>query len=287
MFGLNPFPFENTPKGFGQIQMWGIWREIENVESSLLPVFHAFFDFFALMNGCVVKYKHSKFLESQSVFIHIFYESVAVDALGAGKSMILVVTAYHTEDVEPSAFLDPYGYFLIWKLPSIRYITTRADMRLISEDEVYMSTNFKSVKFLQSLYCRFEDLRRGFSLGRKSYTLISCAKSSKKRLSVDRDTEMPVSFSKAALADFRLSRFSETALRTAFSCSSLLRIGLCLWTLFTSRALMPPSLYACCHRYTETWEQPRISAISLFVLPADFNKIPWQRRLNLGNFPNF
>ena len=142
------------------------------------------------MNGCVVKYKHSKFLESQSVFIHIFYESVAVDALGAGKSMILVVTAYHTEDVEPSAFLDPYGYFLIWKLPSIRYITTRADMRLISEDEVYMSTNFKSVKFLQSLYCRFEDLRRGFSLGRKSYTLISCAKSSKKRLSVDRDTEM-------------------------------------------------------------------------------------------------
>lgn len=284
---FNPFTFENTPESFCQIQMRRIWRKIEYVESSVLPFLKPFFDFFALMYGRIVKHKDGKFFKSQGKFIHIFYEFFAVDILGGGKAMIPVVPANHAEDVKPTALLCLYGDFLIRKLPAVRHITARADMGLVSEEKVYMPANFQFVKFLQSLYCRFEELRRGFSLGRKSYTLISCAKTSKKRLSVERDTVMPVSFSKAALADFRLSRFSETALRTAFSCSSLLSIGLCLWTLSISNALIPPFLNACCHKYTETWEQPRISAISLFVLPVDFNKIPWQRRLKRGNFPYF
>lgn len=72
--GFNPFSFENTPKSFGQIQMRRIWRKIEYVESSVLLFLKPYFDFFALMDGRIVKHKDGKFFKSQSKFIHILYE---------------------------------------------------------------------------------------------------------------------------------------------------------------------------------------------------------------------
>ena len=112
---FNPFPFENTPESFGQIQMRRIWRKIEYVESSVLPFLKPFLDFFALMDGRIVKHNNGKSFKSQGKFIHILYEFLAVDVLGGGKAMIPVVPANHAEDVKPSALLCLYGDFLIRK----------------------------------------------------------------------------------------------------------------------------------------------------------------------------
>lgn len=130
---LNPFPFENTPECFGQIQMRGIWRQIKNIESSILPILKPFFDFSALMDGGVVKDKHGKFSESHSKVVNILYEFLTVDILGGGKAMILIVPANHAKDVKPSALLCLYADFLIRKLPAIRHIAARAGVRLVSE----------------------------------------------------------------------------------------------------------------------------------------------------------
>lgn len=45
---IKPFLFQFSPKGFGNVQMWRIWGEKENVQSSFLPIRDAFPDGFAL-----------------------------------------------------------------------------------------------------------------------------------------------------------------------------------------------------------------------------------------------
>lgn len=195
MLGLNPFAFEYSPQGLCDIEVGRVWRQIHNVQIAILPFRYFGLNLFAFMETCIVQQKHCGLLQLRNETVNEFNEFIGVNILTRCESMIFIVPANHAEDIQSRGFLCWNCDFSIRELPSIRHIATCADMRLISEEEVYMPAIIKVFKFLQLLDKQIVEMRRGCPLRRKSYTLISCAKTPKKRFKVETDNFTLISFS--------------------------------------------------------------------------------------------
>lgn len=223
---LNPFSLQNSPKRFGDIEMRGIRRKIEYVETSLFPSFEAFLYFATLVNTGVIQYDNSLLVDCQREVFHKFYELVGVDVFLRGEAMIDAVAVYHSEEVEPAAFECRDKKILILKFPCVRNISFCTDMTFVTVIEVNETFLPLTFKLLQQLFLICEFLRRGLPLWSFSYTSKSCAREDKKFLKAPSLIFLPVAFSHASLALETLWRCCSIAFLTASLSSLVLMIRL-------------------------------------------------------------
>lgn len=214
MAWLDPFCFEDSPQCLGDIQMRRVRRKIKDIETAPPPFLNHFLHLAASMDTRIVKNDECGPSNCQREVVDEFRHILSLDALTACKAVIDILPAYHAENIEPCGFHGRHKDVLPGELPAVRDISLCAYMALVSEVKVNESLITKIFKFLQLLALDRIELRRGCYPWAFGDTLISCARTSKKRLKVMSLAVFPEAFSHSALADFTLCRSRDTASRT-------------------------------------------------------------------------
>lgn len=129
---LNPFPFQYPPESFGDIEVRGVRREIEYVESSVFPSLKTVPHLAAPVDSGVVQHHHCFLCNVEGEVFHIFDEPVGVYVFCGCESVVNAVAVYQPEDVEPAAFVDGHTVILILEFPGIRHISFGAYMAFIT-----------------------------------------------------------------------------------------------------------------------------------------------------------
>ena len=126
----DPFSFQYSPKCFRNIQVWRIWRQIEEEKPSFLPYGTQLLYFIITMNRSIVKHHKRVFESTQRKCIEEIHDLVSVDTFGGGESLLLVLFVNHSEDVESCASLRCNAHILSRQLPAVRNISFRTNMAL-------------------------------------------------------------------------------------------------------------------------------------------------------------
>lgn len=217
---LYPFTFQNLPKRFRDVEMRGIRRKIEYMETPSFPSLKTSLYLAALVDGGVIQNDHSFFADAKREILHKLDEPVGVYVLLCGKTMIYAVAVNHSEDIEPSAFVNGDAVILVLEFPCIKHISFGAYVAFITVIKVNETGFPLTFKLLQKFLLIRVLLRRGCSFGRLPYTSKSCAIEDKKFLKAPSLIFFPVASSHAALALEALWRCCLMASLTA-SISSL------------------------------------------------------------------
>lgn len=196
---LYPSAFHNPPKRFRYVEMRGVRRKIEYVQTSLFPSPEAVLYLAALVYRGVVKNHHCLFRDTEREVVHKFDEPVGVYVSFGGEPMIYAVAVYHSEDVEPAAFVNGHAVILVFEFPCIRHISFGAYVAFITVIKVNEAGFPLTFKLLQKFFLISVLLRRGCPFGRLSYTSESCAIKDKKFLKAPSLIFFPVASSQAAV----------------------------------------------------------------------------------------
>ena len=212
---LYPFSLQYPPKGFGNIEVRGVRREVEYVKASVFPSLKAVLCLSALMDSGVVQDHHSFLADAKREALHKFDEFVGVYVLLGGEAVVNAVAVNHSEDVEPAAFAGGHAEILVFEFPCIRHVSFGAHMAFITVIKVNETRFPLTFKLLQKLLLIGVLLRRGCPFGRLPYTPKSCAREDKKFLKAPSLIRFPVASSHAALALETLWRCCAMAFLTA------------------------------------------------------------------------
>ena len=172
---LYPFPFQYRPKSFGDIEVRGIRRKIEDVEASFLPSLKTVFNLAALVDRGFIRNDHSLLADAKREVLHKFDEPVGVYVLPGSETMIDTIAVNHPEDIESSAFIYGHTEILILEFPCIRHISFGSYMAFITVIQVNETRFPLMLKLLQKFLLISVLLRRGGSLRTFPYTSKSCA----------------------------------------------------------------------------------------------------------------
>ena len=246
-----PLPFQDSPKRFCNVQMWGVWRKEEDKEAPLLPYWPEFLNPSVSVYGSIVKHYKGVLSDAEGKIIKETDNLICRHSLCSGESFILIVTGYHAKDVKSCYSLGRDEDILSIQLPSVWHIPFSTGMALIGIVERNTPVTCLSFKFLQLLDFVFVELRRGYSPWAFSYTLISCANADKKRLKVMSLASLPVACSQAALALLTHCLSSSIARRTASSSEESM-MGFRPRPARVFSPSMPSSLYRFTHAFTDT-----------------------------------
>ena len=217
---LNPFAFQYSPKSLGNIEVRGICRQIEYMETSFFPSFKTILDFSTFVHTGVIQYHNSLFGDSKREVFHEFHKLVGIYTFLSGEAVINAVAVYHTEYVEPSAFVYGNAKLFVFEFPCIWHISFRANVAFVTIIQVNETRFPLMFKLLQKFLLICVLLRRGFPFGRFPYTSKSCAREDKKFLKAPSLICFPVASIQASLALETLWRCCLMASLTA-SLSSL------------------------------------------------------------------
>ena len=108
-----------------------IWWQIENEKFSFLPYGTQLPYFIITMNRSIVEHHKRVFDYTQRKCIEEIHNLVGIDAFSGGKSLILVHSVNHSEDVEPCTSLSCNAHILPRQLPTVRNIAFSANKALI------------------------------------------------------------------------------------------------------------------------------------------------------------
>lgn len=247
----DPFSLQYPPKCFRNVQMRGIWRQIEKEKTSFLPYWAQLPYFMIAMDGCIIKYNKGVLTHLKRESIEEINNLVCGDILGSCKTLIIIPAVNHTKDVQSCASLGCNAYILSGKLPTIRNVPFGANVAFIGIVEGNTSLTFLLFKFLQLLILVLVELRRGDSPWAFPYTLISCANADKKRLKVKSLASFPVASCQATLALLTLCLSCSIAARTA-SVSEQSIIGFRPRPGRVCRPAMPSERKRFTHAFTDT-----------------------------------
>lgn len=281
---LDPFGFKDSPQSFGYIQMWRIWREIKDIESALSPFFNHLLHPASCMDACIVKDNKGWAYDCQREVVNEFRHILSLYALKTCEPMVDIVPVNHSEYIKPCGFHGRNKYILSGELPAVWHISLRADMAFVSEVKVNESLITKIFKFLQLLALDRIELRRGCYPWAFGDTLISCARTSKKRLKVISLAVFPDASSHSALASLTLCRSCETASRTNASSEQSI-IGLRPCPGFVFKPFMPSSAYLFVQLNTEGVATSSFCATCALDSFSLFRRIARQRTRNLWPEP--
>lgn len=284
MAWLDPFCFEDSPQCLGNIQMRRVWREVEYIETALSPFLNHLLHPATCVDARIVKNDEGRSCNCQREFVDKIRHILSLYTLTACKAMIDIVPAYHAENIESGRFHGRHKDILSGELPAIRDISLCADMALVSEVKINESLITKIFKFLQLLALNRIELRRGCYPWAFWDTLISCARTSKKRLKVMSLAVFPEAFSHSALADFTLCRSRDTASRTNASSEQSI-IGLRPCPGFVFSPLMPSLAYLFVQLKTEGVATSSFWATSSLDSFSLLSSIARQRTRNLWSDP--
>lgn len=286
MVRLKPHSLKKSPDGLGDIEVWRISWEVEDVKSPFSPLRDFLCDFPFTMNRGIVKNHESMTVNSFGKVIQPLSKPLAGDGICGIKAFVITVRRNDSEDIQPVFVFGRDKHILIIELPAVRHITTGADMALVSKIKTDQTCTPKIYKFLQLMAFEFSKLRRGCFPWTFPYTFISCASNSKKRLKVESLTSLFESSCQAAFAVFILSRCFLTASLTAAVSPGLIK-GLGPREPFSFRADMPSFSYRFTQLYTAIFPYLTMAAISSPFIPSALRRTPWQRIRYLWHDPNF
>lgn len=196
----DPFALQNSPKGFGNVQLGRIWWKIEKEQSTLLPKTAQLFYFSVSVNRCIIKNHECVFLNFEREPIQKINDFICIDAFSCAESIVSIISIYHSEDVESVRLQRRDIDIFVAKLPSVGNIPFGTDVTFIGKVQIDLTVSFQLFKFLQLLGLVLIKLRRGNSPWAFSYSLISCTNAPKKRLKVMSLAFLPEAFSQASRA---------------------------------------------------------------------------------------
>lgn len=284
MTWLDPFCFEDSPQRLGDIQMRRVWRKIKDIETAPSPFLNHLFHLTTGMDTGIVKNDEGRPCDCQRKVVYEIRHILGLDALTACKAVIDIVPAYDAENIESCGFHGRHKDVLPGELPAVRNISLCAYMAFISEVKVNESLITKIFKFLQLLALDRIELRRGCYPWAFWDTLISCARTSKKRLKVMSLAIFPEAFSHNALADFTLCRSRDTASRTnASSEQSIIGLRPCPGLVFNP--LIPSFAYLFVQLKTEGVATSSFRATCSLDRFSPLRSIARQRTRNLWSDP--
>lgn len=194
-----PFPFHNTPKGLHNVQMRIVCGNVEKKKSPFFPYWTHSLYFLITVYTCIVKHNKCLSVELEREPVEEIRDFLCINRIAGAETFKAVIPVNHTKDVEPFGFFDRNVNVFSGKLPPVRDIAFRADMRFVTIEEVDGAFFKKYFKFLQLLCLIRIELRRGLTLRTFSYTSISCANADKKRLNVDSLASLLEAFCQASL----------------------------------------------------------------------------------------
>ena len=276
VLGIEPFLFQLSPNCFRNIQMRAIGREKNNKETSFLPIGHSLLDNLSFMHTCIVQYDNGFPMNSKRKIFQIFQNELGSNILFGSYREALTLPVNKSKAIQTMSFFRSNTYFFIGKLPAIRNISLSAYVRFISVKQVYPTLHTQLFQAFQLLNLVLVILRQRLSLWAQSYSLISSAKLFKKRRSVLRLTNLPLSASHSAFAACKRWRLALIE-RKMDSLSDSLSNGLrpC------PNLLLNPPMPDCLKRLTQLSTlmllMPVILPTSLELRPSDLSNITWQR----------
>lgn len=280
MAWLDPFGFEDSPQRLGDIQMRRVRWKVKDIETALSPFLYLFLHLAAGMDTHIVKNNEGRPGNCQREAVDEFRHILSLDTLTACKTVIDILPAYHAENIEPCGLHGRHKDVLPGELPAVRDISLCAYMAFVSEVKVDESLITEIFKFLQLLALNRIELRRGGYPWAFGDTLISCARTSKKRLKVMSLAIFPEAFSHSALADFTLCRSRDTASRTNTSSEQSI-IGLRPCPALVFNPFMPSLAYLFVQLKTEGVDTSSFNATCSLDSFSLLRSIARQRTRNL------
>lgn len=136
MAWFDPFGFEYSPQSLGYIQVWRVWWEVENIESTRFPFVNRFLHKSTCMDTCIIKDDEGRFGNYKREVVDKLGHILRLYALTTCEPMVYIVSADHPEDVEPCGFHGRHKDILSGKLPAVWYISLCTHMAFISEEKV-------------------------------------------------------------------------------------------------------------------------------------------------------
>lgn len=273
---IQPFFLELSPNGFRNVQMRGVWWQESNEQSPLLPERHPFPDATGFMDACIIQYQYGFLFDVERESLQIFDDRVGSNIAWCHQTHILALSVYKAQNVDFISFFNRNMDILSWKLPAVRHISLRTDMRFISIIEVYFSRLFEMLKFCNYRYLMVVMLLVRLTFRAGSYPFIFSTNTFKKRRRVLSLMDFPREASHSAFAVCMRCRWFLTDSSKLFL-SSESSIGLRPCPGLLRRPDMPSDLKRETQWLTLTWLMPVIEPTSLDERPSAFNRMTWQR----------
>lgn len=274
--GLYPLTLEHSPESLRNVEMRGIRRQEEKVQSPFLPDLSHFLHIFAAMYLGIVKHDECVLPYCKGEPVKEIRDALGCHAIGGAEAVVVTVIVNHSPDIESCASVRGNGDVLSGELPSVWHVSFCTSEAPVSEIEIDEAFTVLLFKLLQLLLLISVELRRGCPFGRFPYTSKSCAKADKKALNVSRHASLPVACCHLSLAFMTLSLSFSMASRTASS-SEVSIIGLAPCPGLFRSPSAPCARYRLTHRLTLCSEHDSISAISFEGMPWALNNIIWLR----------
>lgn len=277
---FEPFGFEYSPQRFGDIEMRGVYGKIEDIKTSIFPFFNGLLHLSSCVDTGIVKDNECGAGNRCGKVINEVRHIFGLYALTACKSVIDIITVNHSENIEPCGFHRRNKDILSRKLPAIGDVPLCAHMAFISKEKVNKSLITQFFKFLQLLAFNRIEVRRGIHPWAFWDTLISCARTSKKRLNVISLAFFPDDASHKFLAAFTLCLSCDTASRTNVSSVQSI-IGLRPWPGFVFRPDIPWIAYLLVQLKTDGTATSSFCATSALESFSLLSRIARHRTRNL------
>ena len=258
---LDPLFLGHSPKSLGYVEMRGIRRQKEKVESPFLPYLSHFLHIFASVYLGVVKYDECVLPYCKGEPVNEIRDALGRHVFGGAEAMVPAAVVNHSPDIEPCSPIRWYGDVFAGELPAVRHISFCTGEGAVSEIEINKAFTPLLCRLLQLLLLISVELRRGCPFGRFPYTSRFCAKADKKALYVSRHASLPVACRHLSLTFMTLSLpFSIASLTASSSDESMMRLA--SWPGLFRRPSTPGSRYRLTQRLTFGSEHDGFTAIS-------------------------
>lgn len=277
IFWVKPFFLELPPQGFCNIQMWRIWRQKKEKQSSFLPIRNSFKNIFCFVYSRIIQDNKSSTVYLKRKFLEETQDKRCVDILLGDLPIASTLSVNKSEAVELIRLFREKTNIFIRKLPTIRNITFAANMGFIPVIKVYFISSAHILKFLEFLNLKPVMFSQGLPFGSSPYTFISSAKAFKKILKVLSLTCLPLFDSHSALAVRIRCRLALMAAKIEVLSASSERTALRPRPGLVAKPDRPSDWYRLTQLFMLTAHKPVIEPTSFEVRPSDLSKILWQR----------
>lgn len=136
----NPFAFQYPPQGFGNVEMWRIWRQIKEEKPTAFPKVAQLLYFFVPVHTGIIQNDECVPLYPKREVIKKVNNLIGVNTFSGRESFISVISVYHSEEIDSLRLLGQDIDILITKLPAIRNISFGTDMAFIGKEKIDLSS---------------------------------------------------------------------------------------------------------------------------------------------------
>ena len=274
---IKPFFLEFSPKSLCDIQMWRVWWQEKEEQSSFLPIRYSFSNIFSFMYPRIIQDNKGCTIYIQRQLLEETQNECGVDFFFGHLPITLALPVNQAKAVEFIRFFGEKANIFIRKLPTIRDITFAANMGFIPIIKVYFISQTHRFKLLEFLYLKIVMLFQRLPFRSSSYTLISSAKALKKILNVLSLTCLPLWDSHSALAVRMRCLLALIADRIADLSVSIERTALRPRPGLVTKPVRPSDWYRLTQLFTLTAHKPVIEPTSFDLRPSALSKMLWQR----------